>query len=101
MLSNICQYFAEHIGEIECLQSFDGYVLSSTCGFTKPHKEIYEHICSKFSLIPDECIFIDDRADNIEGAESFGIKGYVFDGDSNRLKEYLINILSDNKGETK
>ncbi|MBO5702728.1 MAG: HAD family phosphatase [Clostridia bacterium] len=101
LLSNISRYFASHSSEIECLSNFDGCIFSSTCGFTKPHREIYEHICSKFSLIPEECIFIDDRPDNIEGAENYGIKGYIFDGDSSRLKEYLINLLSDNKGEKK
>ena len=95
LLSNISKYFASHSSEIPCLADFDGCVLSSTCGFTKPHKEIYEHICTKFSLIPEECIFIDDRADNIEGAERFGIKGYIFDGDSERLKKYLNNLLSE------
>ena len=95
LLSNISKYFASHVSEISCLGEFDGLVLSSTCGFTKPHREIYEHICSKFSLIPEECIFIDDRADNIEGAECYGIRGYVFDGDVARLKEYLTKLLSD------
>jgi putative hydrolase of the HAD superfamily len=95
LLSNISKYFAAHIDEIACLADFDGCVLSSTCGFTKPHRDIYEHICSRFSLKPEECIFIDDRADNIEGAENYGIRGYVFDGDAARLKEYLTNLLSD------
>lgn len=101
LLSNISKYFAAHVDEIKCLSDFDGYVLSSTCGFVKPDKDIYEHICSKFSLIPEECVFIDDRKDNIEGAEAFGIQGYVFDGDVLRLKEHLINLLTDNKGEKK
>lgn len=95
LLSNISKYFAAHIDEIACLADFDGCVLSSTCGFTKPHRDIYEHICSRFSLKPEECIFIDDRADNIEGAENYGIRGYVFDGDAARLKEYLTKLLSD------
>jgi putative hydrolase of the HAD superfamily len=97
LLSNISKYFAAHVNEITCLRNFDGLVLSSTCGFTKPNREIYKLICSKFNLKPEECIFIDDRADNVEGAKSFGIKGYIFDGDSARLKEYLINLLSDYK----
>jgi sugar phosphate isomerase/epimerase/FMN phosphatase YigB (HAD superfamily) len=101
LLSNISKYFAAHADEIKCLTVFDGYVLSSTCGFIKPNRDIYEHICTKFSLIPEECIFIDDRADNIEGAENFGINGYIFDGDVLRLKKHLINLLTDNKGEKK
>lgn len=95
LLSNISKYFAAHVDEIACLRDFDGCVLSSTCGFIKPHRDIYEHICTEFSLIPEECVFIDDRADNIAGAEDYGIRGYVFDGDSARLKEYLTKILSD------
>lgn len=95
LLSNISKYFAEHVGEIACLENFDGLVLSSTCNYTKPNREIYEHICTKFSLIPEECIFIDDRKDNIEGAEAFGINGYVFDGNAVRLKEYLTKLLSE------
>ena len=101
LLSNISKYFASHVSEIECLKDFDGLVLSSTCGHVKPDRDIYEHICEKFSLIPEECIFIDDRADNIAGAEAYGIRGYVFDGDPRRLKEHLTNLLSDNKGEKK
>ena len=101
LLSNISKYFASHVSEIECLKDFDGLVLSSTCGYVKPYLDIYEHICSKFSLIPEECVFIDDRADNIAGAEAYGMPGYVFDGDPNRLKEYLTNLLSDDKGEKK
>jgi putative hydrolase of the HAD superfamily len=101
LLSNISKYFAAHVEEIECLGNFDGYVLSSTCGFIKPNRDIYEHVCSKFSLIPGECIFIDDRADNVKGAEDYGIKGYTFDGDPARLKEYLTKILCNEKGEKK
>lgn len=99
LLSNISKYFADHSEEIECLRDFDGCVFSATCGFAKPQREIYAHLCSEFGLTPEECVFIDDRADNIEAAESFGIKGYVFDGDSAKLKNYLIKLLSENKGE--
>ncbi len=95
LLSNISRYFASHSSEIACLESFDGCVFSSTCGFIKPHRDIYAHICSKFSLIPEECIFIDDRHDNVEGAERFGLCGYIFDGNSARLKEHLIKLLSE------
>ena len=36
LLSNISKYFAAHTSEIGILSCFDGYVLSSTCGFIKP-----------------------------------------------------------------
>ena len=96
LLSNISRYFAGHSKEIECLKDFDGCVFSSVCGYVKPDREIYAHICSEFNILPEESVFIDDRRINIEGGEAFGIKGYLFDGDVERLRNYLIKLLSDN-----
>lgn len=58
LLSNISRYFAEHSGEIEILKNMDGCVFSAVCGFTKPNREIYEHILEKYSLLPGETHWI-------------------------------------------
>ena len=93
LLSNISNYFAEHVNEIPILKKLDGLVMSGPIGIVKPSQEIFEHLCSKFDISPSESIFIDDRIDNIEGARQFGITGYVFDGSSEKLKSYLEEIL--------
>jgi len=89
VLSNISTYFAEHREEIQILKLADGFVFSSVAGFVKPNREIYEHLCAKFSLKPEETVFIDDRAENIAGAAAVGIDGYLFDGNSEKLWKYL------------
>ena len=93
LLSNISQYFAEHQNEVEILSLLDGFVFSSSINKVKPDKAIYEHLLQKFNLKPEECIFIDDRAENIEAGQGVGIDGYAFDGDVNALKEFLNSAL--------
>lgn len=43
----------------------------------KPQREMYEHFYERFSLKPEECFFIDDLQDNIDGAKTTGMDGYV------------------------
>ncbi len=93
LLSNISKYFAAHACELEILKSFDGLVMSAELGIVKPSYEIFDYLCKTYSLAPNETIFVDDRRDNIEGAEKYGIRGYLFDGDVNKLKSFLEEIL--------
>lgn len=94
LLSNICTYFADHAHEIPILRHLDGCVFSSTAGAVKPDRAIYEHLCQKFSLLPTETLFVDDRAINVDGARACGIDGYVFDGDAKKLRAYLEQKLN-------
>ena len=89
VLSDISIYFAENSHRVPILSLVDGAVFSGNIGITKPDRRIYEHILDKFKLDPAETVFIDDKPGNIAGAEAAGIKGYVFDGDSTRLMEWL------------
>ena len=93
LISNISKYFVSHIDKIPILKEFEYMVFSSDLGVVKPSHIIFDHLCKKCSLIPEECIFIDDNENNIKGAKSFGINGYLFDGDSKKLKAYLEKIL--------
>lgn len=88
LLSNINSHFGAHRNEVQILSLFDGLVLSSDIHFIKPEPEIYLHLLSKFNLKKEECLFIDDRQINIDGAEAVGIKGYLFDG-AEKLRDYL------------
>lgn len=57
----------------EFLHWFDGRVVSGEEKTRKPYKKIYDIILSRFSLIPQETIFIDDNKKNIEAAKEVGI----------------------------
>ncbi|MBE5760292.1 MAG: HAD family phosphatase [Clostridiales bacterium] len=93
LLSNISHYFADHAHELPILGLMDHSVYSSRCGFVKPDPGIYRYLCETYGLKPEETMFIDDRADNIEGARKAGLYGYVFDGDTAKLRAHLDEIL--------
>lgn len=93
LLSNISHYFADHADEMPILPKLDGYVFSARIGITKPNPAIYEHLLKTYGLEPSECIFIDDRAENVDAARSLSIHGYVFDGKASALKAHLDSIL--------
>ncbi len=96
LLSNISIRFANSYTEVEwikeLLDCFDGLVFSGIVGKVKPGREIFEHLLENFDLKADECLFIDDNAENIEGAKAVGIQGYLFDGSADKLRKYLENI---------
>jgi len=92
LLSNISKGFAEHKNEIPILKYFENCVFSATCGHTKPNRNIYEYLCNTYSLIPSETLFIDDNTNNINAAIDFGINGYIFDGDVEKLDEYIKKV---------
>lgn len=67
---------------------FDEYVLSYEVGRIKPHPQIYRVAIEKARARPEECVFIDDREENIEGARGMGINSILFDNHV-QLKAYL------------
>ena len=75
------------------IEYFDGVLFSAEEGCMKPQKEIYERLFARFGLKAEECYFIDDQPLNIWGAESCGMKGWVYDGDRKRLLEKLEEVL--------
>ena len=57
----------------------DGDIFSYSVRQVKPDVEIYETLLKKYQLTADECVFIDDRMENIEGAKKAGIHGICFE----------------------
>ena len=55
---------------------FDGGVASCEVKINKPDPRIYQALLDKYHLRADECIFIDDRADNLVAASALGFGIY-------------------------
>ena len=88
LLSNVGKEFHRVKKDIPVLELFDGFVASSDYKVVKPEPEIYNVLFEKFSLIPEECIFIDDVQKNIDGAVKAGMHGHCYShGNLSILKE--------------
>lgn len=70
----------------------DGMMISYTVKLLKPDRRIYEALFEKYGLKPEECVFLDDSARNIEGAVAAGMKGIVFEnyGQGSRELEKIL-----------
>ncbi len=57
---------------------FDAYIISYLEGYMKPDPRIYKAALEKAEAQADECLFIDDKADNIDAAIALGINTIHF-----------------------
>ena len=81
LLSNYPDWMFElHSKDFDFLPYADGMVVSSHVHLMKPDPKIYRLILEKYSLRAEECVFIDDRAENCAAAEDVGIRSIVFTG---------------------
>lgn len=60
------------------LQVFDGTVLSYEVKLLKPEPAVYLEALRRAGARPEECVFIDDMAVNIEAARALGIPAIHF-----------------------
>jgi len=94
LLSNISRYFAAHSKEAPLIDELEDCVFSAVCGLQKPDPAIFAHACEQFGIAPFETLFVDDRAENVAVAEACGMRGYVFDGDTASLREFLSTLYA-------
>ena len=60
--------------------AFGVTVVSGQEGTLKPGARIFETLCDRAGVAPEDCVFIDDGAHNIAGAEAVGMDGIHFTG---------------------
>lgn len=85
--------FTEARRRFKTIGSIDNYVVSSHVKLAKPEPAIYQLLLSKYSLKPEECVFIDDRKDNVDAAISLGMSGIVYPGSAQDLIPILYSLL--------
>jgi putative hydrolase of the HAD superfamily len=60
------------------LAQFDHYSFSFEIGSVKPEPKIYEHCLQGLQTKANETLFLDDRPDNVRGAQALGIRAIHF-----------------------
>ena len=85
--------FAEARRRFKTIASIDNYVVSSSVNLVKPDPAIYKLLLSKFNLKAQECVFIDDRVDNVNAAIALGMSGIVYPGSAKALLKNLAELI--------
>jgi putative hydrolase of the HAD superfamily len=60
------------------LDAFDQVTLSYEVRSVKPESAIYEHCLEGLNTLPERTLFLDDRIENVQGAEFLGIAATQF-----------------------
>ena len=74
------------------MDQLDGYIISAKVKLAKPDPAIYRMLMDRYRLKAEECIFIDDRQNNIDTAADLGMQTILFTG-IDELKEELGELL--------
>jgi HAD superfamily hydrolase (TIGR01509 family) len=80
LLSNVGRGFLQDFFTQHDLdQYFDATTLSCDIGSIKPEKESYQLAAEALEVAPVNCLMIDDKQRNIDGAEATGMPGLLYE----------------------
>lgn len=93
LITNATRRLRRDLAVVGLDESFDAIVNSSEVGRAKPDPAIFYAALVRMDTSAGETIFIDDSAANVEAALALGLLGYRFDGDIDRLREFVSGYL--------
>lgn len=91
-LSNWSSRVYDVMKKFSIFEILEDFLLSQDVHQLKPDADIYRSFLRKFDVRAEECVFIDDKAENIAGAHAVGMYGITF-RDTDRLKRELEPLL--------
>ena len=89
LLSNAGTRIHEQLDHMPAWELMDGAVVSAEERMMKPDPAVYQLLCGRYGLEPAECLFVDDNADNCEGARVAGMRAVHYTGDVAPIREEL------------
>ena len=86
MLSNDLKIWSSFLrNKFNITHLFDVVIISGDVGYRKPDKKIYEVLLNKINGSAEECVFIDDKLENLQAASELGIKTIKFVRNTNKI----------------
>ena len=89
LLTDQCNWLYELDERDGLLSAFDTVVNSYEEGYSKQDMEIFRIACQRFGLLPEEIVFFDDSPANIDRANDFGMRAFLFE-DAERTEAILL-----------
>lgn len=72
---------------------FDRVVVSGELKIVKPDAAIFTHALRELDISAEQAIFIDNRTENVLGAQQVGLSGHIFTS-VDKLRKYLLTFSS-------
>jgi 2-haloacid dehalogenase len=82
------ELFPVALDRFDFLGLFEDIVVSGAEKLAKPDPRIFDVLVARTGLPPGECVFVDDKPENVEAARAAGLDGVLFT-DPHRLREDL------------
>ena len=89
LLSNAGTRIHDQLNHMPAWDLMDGAVVSGEERLMKPDPAIYQLLCERYGLLAEECLFVDDNADNCEGARVAGMRAVRYASDVAAIREAL------------
>lgn len=100
VLSNFHQRAYEiMLKQQDFFKAFDGGIVSCYVKQVKPELDIYKTLLSKYNILPEETLFIDDMFVNIAAAKQLGIYTIHYKNTQDflsKLKEFGVMAMTEN-----
>jgi putative hydrolase of the HAD superfamily len=93
IVSNATTRLESDLAALGLDQAVDGVVSSARIGAVKPNPEIYLAAAQRADTAPHRCLFVDDTAANVEGAEAVGMQAVRYTGVES-LRAALAPVLA-------
>jgi putative hydrolase of the HAD superfamily len=90
MPADLLDYMIKHL---DWLSIFDECTFSCEIGINKPDTEIYFYCIDKIGVSPNDCLFVDDSLDNVDGAKKIGMNTIHFISFEHFSEELKRNYL--------
>ena len=78
LLSNAAEEYGGLFRFAPISRWFEQAFVSGELRMSKPDPAIYLHVCRELGIAPAALVFVDNRAENVRGAESIGATAHVF-----------------------
>lgn len=89
LLSNCSLQFNQYYQTKSIFQHLEGLYISAAHQKIKPNLDIFEDFLKEYHLQANECFFVDDLKENVEGAKKAGMQGLVYQGNVQELKQLI------------
>ncbi len=93
LLSNAGRDFGSYFRHGTLGDLFEQVFVSGELGTVKPSAEIFEHVMAELGVTPEQTVFIDNKAENVEGAKALGIAGHLYTSAAD-LRAYLEGLAA-------